>query len=91
MLKGEYHFLQGLCPFINAASRYLVEVNLTTLAMWAAALQDSIFANVSSAAQAVIGTCAGQKLGPAVFAKIVVVCTNASATVDTDGGPEEMI
>jgi hypothetical protein len=66
-------------------------MNFFAQAIGAGALQNGKFTDVPSASPAVIGTRTGQKLGPAIFAQVLISFTDVFAATDTDRRPKKLI
>jgi len=89
IFEAQYHFLQALG--IDAGSSYLVKTYFFALAIRAETFQHGEFTDISAAAWAVIGTCAGQKLVPAILAQAIVGFADTFAAIDADWGPKELV
>jgi hypothetical protein len=69
----------------------VVKTHFPALAVGTRSCQQGKPAGIAAAAPAVIPPGARQKLVPAVFAQVLVGFADAFATVDANGGPEELV
>ena len=89
VFEGQYHFLQGLA--INSTAGYPVKVKFFTLAIGAGTFQKCKFTGIPAAATAVISAHAGQKLGPAILAQVIISFTDVFAAIDTYCRPKKLV